>query len=152
MTLSFEYFSTVFHDNDFEVCKILFPWYYFWFNLFVLNHNNVNHNNFSWLFFSGVYWSEWRHTLVSLFSWYFLFICLYSSKLISDSFLPVEPVDKQYYYTSESDPHSYDATEAVVKKAQENVWGCSGIWTLDLWIWFECSSKFTCKVLEKKLI
>ena len=34
--------------------------------------------------------------------------------------------------TSESDPHSYEATKAVAKKAQKKFWGFNGIRTHDL--------------------
>ena len=34
--------------------------------------------------------------------------------------------------TSESDPHSYEATKAVVKTSQKNLWGFNGIQTHNL--------------------
>ena len=36
------------------------------------------------------------------------------------------------YNTNESDPHSYEATKAVGKKAQKKVWGFNGIRTHEL--------------------
>ena len=34
--------------------------------------------------------------------------------------------------TSESDPHSYEVTEAVTNKAKKKLWGSNGVWTHDL--------------------